>query len=125
MQFRQRAAWVVLFLYLGCGFLCLTQLFQLRNDGTLLRVQVTSRAPATKFVRSNVSSTVLVVFAILLYVQGFAVLLACTKTDTKFRMVNSMFPFLLCTMWTTFRRKPTRNGGNKLDVEAEPFELPV
>lgn len=90
-----------------------------------MRVQVTSRAPATKFVRSNVSSTVLVVFAILLYVQGFAVLLACTKTDMKFRMVNSMFPFLLCTMWTTFRRKPTRNGGNKLDAEAEPFELPV
>ncbi|KAL1421627.1 hypothetical protein MTO96_004016 [Rhipicephalus appendiculatus] len=125
MQFRQRAAWVVLFLYLGCGFLCLTPLFQLTNRDTLLRIRVPSGPPAGKFVPSNVSSTVLVVVAILLYVQGFAVLLACTRTDTKSRLVKSMFPFLLCTMWTTLWKKPRSNGGDKLGVEVEPFELPV
>lgn len=125
MQFRQRAAWVALFLYLGCGFLCLTPLFQLTNRDTLLRVQAPSGAPAAKFAPNNVPSTVLVVVAILLYVQGFAVLLACTRTDTKSRLVKSMFPFLLCAVWTTLRKKQRRDSGEKFGVKAEPVELLV
>lgn len=117
----------MLFLYLSCGFLCLTPLFRLTNRDTVLRVQAPNGVPAATFILNNVPGVVLVAVAILLYIQGFAVLLACTRTDFKSHVVRSMFPFLLCAVCTTLWKKPERSDDDckKLDVVGEPLVLLV
>ncbi|KAK8770634.1 hypothetical protein V5799_012904 [Amblyomma americanum] len=127
MQFYQRAAWVALFLYLAGGFCCLTPLFRLSNRDTLLRAQSSGPRDSAWFKLNNVSALALVIVAVLFYVQGFVVLLACTtRTDTKSRVVKSMFPFLLCAVCVSFWKKSENSGSDdKSNGVMEPLVLVV
>uniref|UniRef100_A0A1E1WYK6 Putative conserved plasma membrane protein n=1 Tax=Amblyomma aureolatum TaxID=187763 RepID=A0A1E1WYK6_9ACAR len=127
MQFHQRAAWVALFLYLLGGFCCLTPLFRLSNRDTLLHVQRSGPQDSAWFRLNNVSALALVIVAVLLYVQGFVVLLACTtRTDTKSRVVKSVFPFLLCAVCVSFWKKSERSSSDgKSNGIVEPLVLVV
>lgn len=125
MQFRQRAVWIALFIYLACGFFCLMSLLQLTYRDTLLRIQAPNSGLAAKLVPSNVSSVVLICVVVLLYLQGFAILLVCTWTDTKSSMKH-VFPFVLCTMWGMCWKKSGRDDHRKkFDVAGEPVVLEV
>lgn len=127
MQFHQRAAWVALFLYLGGGFCCLTPLFRLSNRDTVLHIQSSGPKDSAQFRLNNVSALALVIVAVLLYVQGFVVLLACTtRTDTKSRVVKSVLPFLLCTVCVSFWNKSERSSSDdKSNGLVEPLVLIV
>uniref|UniRef100_A0A131XRU2 Putative conserved plasma membrane protein n=1 Tax=Ixodes ricinus TaxID=34613 RepID=A0A131XRU2_IXORI len=107
MRFHQRAAWVALSIYLCAGFFCVQPLLRLTDCGALVSIRA-SRPSSGGFSwarAENVPVAVVAVVAALLYVQGFALLLACTRTDARARIAKTVFPFVLCTFWKWLRRK--------------------
>uniref|UniRef100_A0A2R5L9Y4 Putative conserved plasma membrane protein n=1 Tax=Ornithodoros turicata TaxID=34597 RepID=A0A2R5L9Y4_9ACAR len=109
MQFRQRCAWVLLILYLIGGFY--GAMYLLYADGGYYMLVVVNRssdqsqsaaAKLLPFLRwrhiQDVPLFVIVVVMPALYLQGYALIFACTKSDIKAQVVRTVIPFCVCTL---------------------------
>ncbi|CAN7993648.1 unnamed protein product [Ixodes hexagonus] len=129
MRFHQRAAWVAILLYLCGGFLCLQPLLRLTGRGALVSVRTAHQSgggsSSNWIYVENVPDVVVAVAAALLYVQGLALLLACTRTDARAQIAKTVFPFVLCTFWK-WLRTDRRDDVSKTASEeyAEPLLFP-